>query len=548
MVGLTTVLGIAGATHAADYEFFGRSGDGILLDFSRQPGVGPGAFFANPTVGGLAGHVTLTSGDLFGTAFAQTGQLYFFADNDPAAGGGSLRGRDIDPFTPGFQGTVGGQVQINGQTKTFEITVQPGYSGVGRGAVTQAFEDIGDPRNVPLNVARQQQRLAYLGYVADGGGLPDVTGVFDADTDQALRTFQGVIVGGLNTTQAGVDGIIGPNTAGWLNAANAPRWQELIDPDPQTPGSFSVGAMLGDFDILPARDPGTGARTGLTPQTERFGSSWTIDLVEAGTAAARAATGRTQLVNALSTFDGYGSACCHSTHRVGTDLDLHVDVSTWDFGNGVIDLEEQKVIDHARAFLNLSGLDARVTRIITSNADILDAINASHPGRAIFDSSGVHLNHLHLDIAPTGRIAASPDLTGDFNLDDALTADDIDLLLRNLGGDTSRYNLAGAAGVVDRADVDHLVTQVFDTNFGDANLDGMISQADLDAVLLNWGSSDAGWATGRFDAAGLVSQADLDAVLLNWGDGTPPTINAIPEPSALAAAGLLLLGRIRRRC
>lgn len=50
---------------------------------------------------------------------------------------------------------------------------------------------------------------------------------------------------------------------------------------------------------------------------------------------------------------------------------------------------------------------------------------------------------------------------------------------------------------------------------------------------------------GVFD--GLLSQNELDGVLLNWGNGTPPAggLSAIPEPGtlALSAAGLLRRSR-----
>lgn len=60
---------------------------------------------------------------------------------------------------------------------------------------------------------------------------------------------------------------------------------------------------------------------------------------------------------------------------------------------------------------------------------------------------------------------------------------------------------------------------------GDYNGDGLVSQGDLDLVLLNWGSPTLpiGFvqnnliAGGPFD--GLIAQDELDGVLINWGDG-----------------------------
>jgi len=205
-----------------------------------------------------------------------------------------------------------------------------------------------------------------------------------------------------------------------------------FDPDPQTPGTFSLANMIGNFDVLPGRDPGTGARTGLTPQSEQHATNWTIDLIEASAALAKASTGRTQLINALSAADGYGSFCCHSTHSVGMDVDLHTDSSTWDNGDGVVDGEEQKVISHAIAFMTAAA-PGRVTRILTSNDDILDGINAFRLGTAVYDSSNVHLNHLHLDVAPPVQLADVPNLLGDFNLDDVVDAADYTVWRDGLG-------------------------------------------------------------------------------------------------------------------
>ncbi|TWT86166.1 putative peptidoglycan binding domain protein [Pseudobythopirellula maris] len=430
---------LAAQGYAADFDFYGRSGDAIEIDLGSLPGVAPGATFSDLVVlGRRERHEALTSSDLSQGDFASDGRFWLAPNPDASS--------DADPATRGYQGVVSGSLKINGVATTFEVNVRPGSTGAGAGSVGQSLEGLGRTNN-PLYVAQQQQRLRYLGYVEDGGSALGVDGVFDDGTDEALRTFQAAFTAGVNTTQANVDGIIGPNTAGWLNAVNAPAWVELVDPDPQTPGSFSVARMIGDFDILPARDPGTGVRSGLTPQSERFGTDWAIDLFTAGAVAAKADTGRTQLMNAMSTDDGYGSAGAHSTHRVGMDIDLHVDSSTWDYGNGVVDAEEQKVIDHAIAFIQAgrerNDYRGSVSRILTSNDDILDGINAFAPGTAVFDSSGVHLNHLHVDIYRPTRVAGLASLAGDFNFDDVVDAADFTVWRDGLGViyDASDYDL-----------------------------------------------------------------------------------------------------------
>ncbi len=91
---------------------------------------------------------------------------------------------------------------------------------------------------------------------------------------------------------------------------------------------------------------------------------------------------------------------------------------------------------------------------------------------------------------------------------------------------------------------------------GDADLSGQVEQADLDAVLLNWGKTAAthgvSWATGDLNGNGQVEQGDLDAVLLNWGSAAAPDFSlnpgVVPEPGGVVL-GLIGLGgvRVRRR-
>ncbi|MEM7626983.1 MAG: M14-type cytosolic carboxypeptidase [Planctomycetota bacterium] len=84
---------------------------------------------------------------------------------------------------------------------------------------------------------------------------------------------------------------------------------------------------------------------------------------------------------------------------------------------------------------------------------------------------------------------------------------------------------------------------------GDVNLDGFVSQADLNAVLLNWGAAAESLLEGDLTGDGTVGQPDLNQVLLNWGGGDLPngSVSAIPEPST-AAWALLAGAAVLRRC
>ena len=140
---------------------------------------------------------------------------------------------------------------------------------------------------------------------------------------------------------------------------------------------------------------------------------------------------------------------------------------------------------------------------------------------------------------------------GDFDGSRIADSADIDELFTRFGN-TDWFSDLDGSGVVDLADVQALVNTVFLTQMGDADLDGMIGQADLDTVLLNWGRTDGLWATGDYNGDRFVGQSDLDMVLLNWGGQDSPAVasRAIPEPGTsalLAGTGLWLLSRRKRQ-
>jgi hypothetical protein len=81
---------------------------------------------------------------------------------------------------------------------------------------------------------------------------------------------------------------------------------------------------------------------------------------------------------------------------------------------------------------------------------------------------------------------------------------------------------------------------------GDANDDGKVDVADLNAVGLNWRMSGKTWSDGDFNDDGEVNAADLNILALNWqfGVGNPASV---PEPGTVSMLmTLLMLGPLGR--
>lgn len=65
---------------------------------------------------------------------------------------------------------------------------------------------------------------------------------------------------------------------------------------------------------------------------------------------------------------------------------------------------------------------------------------------------------------------------------------------------------------------------------GDANLDGQVTAADLNALAINW-QSEGKWESGDFDASGFVDAVDLNLLAMNWQN--QPAAAPVPEPTSL---------------
>ena len=140
---------------------------------------------------------------------------------------------------------------------------------------------------------------------------------------------------------------------------------------------------------------------------------------------------------------------------------------------------------------------------------------------------------------------------GDFDVDGQLTADDIDQLSAAVRSARDRSYDLNDDRLLNQDDRLLWVEDLKNTFFGDANLDGMVDAADLNALGLNWlGTGAVGWAEGDFTGDAIVNASDLNELALNWQAAVNPPVAAhtISEPTgiSLALVGLFVCSFLRR--
>jgi T5SS/PEP-CTERM-associated repeat protein len=172
----------------------------------------------------------------------------------------------------------------------------------------------------------------------------------------------------------------------------------------------------------------------------------------------------------------------------------------------------------------------------------------------------------------TGELSVTgpASLPGDFNVDGAINAIDIDLLaaaaaqsapnipLYDLNGDGRVTFAIGPTESATPSDSDMLIRQILHTQYGDADLNGQVFLSDLSKLATNYRQAGQfGWADGNFNgsqeagtpASPRVFLSDLSALATNWrfGVGSGAAIAAIPEPRSLLLAWCGLFAAIYRR-
>ncbi len=137
---------------------------------------------------------------------------------------------------------------------------------------------------------------------------------------------------------------------------------------------------------------------------------------------------------------------------------------------------------------------------------------------------------------------------GDANLDGVVDDTDKTLVQANLGtaGGWADGDFNGD-DIVDQLDMDILLASIPGLD-GDLNSDGFVGLDDLDIVLSNWNQNVTAGdpLLGDPSGDGFVGLDDLDIILGNWNAGTPPTA-VVPEPAVFACMSIGLLGIMSRR-
>jgi hypothetical protein len=144
-------------------------------------------------------------------------------------------------------------------------------------------------------------------------------------------------------------------------------------------------------------------------------------------------------------------------------------------------------------------------------------------------------------------------VTGDFNMDGATNAADIDSLWTKYGGSDLWYDMTGDS-TVNQNDTNRLIHTTLATEFGDVNLDHKVNFADYQTLETYFGTTGtAGWAKGDFDGDKDVDLADYQILAAHFGFGesgySPAPPVPVPEPATLSllAAGVWILSVRRKR-
>ncbi len=136
-------------------------------------------------------------------------------------------------------------------------------------------------------------------------------------------------------------------------------------------------------------------------------------------------------------------------------------------------------------------------------------------------------------------------LLGDFNASGQYDSQDIDTLFTHLSSSVpptdASFDLI-SDGVINQADVDQLVQNLMNRQYGDTDLDQDVDITDFGRLANHFSPQGNGlvWAQGNFDGDGDVDVTDFNILAVNFAP-TGYGLSTVPEPSGqiLLIAGIL---------
>ena len=214
-------------------------------------------------------------------------------------------------------------------------------------------------------------------------------------------------------------------------------------------------------------------------------------------------------------------------------------------------------LDHDGTFVSLSAWRVDDPQPETPQITVENDTYLFGKSGLIFNEDGaMDAAFYHMAQASSQRIVDGEELRGDFNLDGSLDGGDIDALMNEVAAESNdaAFDL-NSDNLVNDSDRDEWLAIAGPHNgfagpyfVGDADLNGAIDVADLNAVGLTWQTPNNDWTKGNFSGAN-TDVVDLNEVGLNWQQSVPlaAAAESVPEPSTSLLVFWAVAGFLCRR-